>query len=131
MSELEPVAGPDEDTVEEDGARTGSRWPRRLAWLGGLALLVVVISLLTKTGLAATAVAVLVGLLILRTGWFFLQSFATPPPEPPEPGKLRKVKLTYRCSICGAEVRMTVAGSEDPEPPRHCLEDMDLVAPID
>ena len=36
----------------------------------------------------------------------------------------------YRCSICGTEVRMTAANDEVPEPPRHCLEDMDLVAPI-
>ena len=36
----------------------------------------------------------------------------------------------YRCAICGAEVRMTIAPDEDPEPPRHCLEDMDLVAPV-
>ena len=71
------------------------------------------------------------GLVILRIGWFFLQQFATPPPPPPDEGQLRKVKLTYRCSICGAEVRMTAAATEDPEPPRHCLEDMDLVAPID
>ena len=26
---------------------------------------------------------------------------------------------------------MTAAVDEDPEPPRHCLEDMDLVAPIE
>ena len=39
------------------------------------------------------------------------------------------MRLTYRCSICGTEVRMTAANDEDPEPPRHCQEDMDLVAP--
>jgi hypothetical protein len=27
-------------------------------------------------------------------------------------------------------VRMTTANDEVPDPPRHCLEDMDLVAPI-
>jgi len=68
---------------------------------------------------------------ILRAGWFFLQSFATPPPPPPEPGRMRKVKLVYRCSICGAEVRMTAAPSEEPEAPRHCMEDMELEAPTD
>jgi hypothetical protein len=52
-------------------------------------------------------------------------------PEPPPAGELRKVKIAYRCSICGTEVRMTVARDEEPDPPRHCLEDMDLVAPID
>jgi len=39
------------------------------------------------------------------------------------------VNLRYRCSICGAEVRMTQATEELPDPPRHCQEDMDLVAP--
>jgi DNA-directed RNA polymerase subunit RPC12/RpoP len=37
----------------------------------------------------------------------------------------------YRCSICGTEVRMTVANDEVPNAPRHCQEDMDLVAPIE
>jgi endogenous inhibitor of DNA gyrase (YacG/DUF329 family) len=39
--------------------------------------------------------------------------------------------LTFRCSICGTEVRMTSANDEVPDAPRHCQEDMDLVAPID
>lgn len=76
-------------------------------------------------------IAVVVGFLILRIGVAMLRGLARPMPEPPPAGELRKVKLNYRCSICGAEVRMTVAADEDPEPPRHCLEDMDLVAPIE
>jgi len=74
------------------------------------------------------AVAVLVAYVILRIGMFILRSIATPPPTPDE-GELRKVNLRYRCSICGAEVKMTQATEELPEPPRHCMEDMDLVAP--
>jgi hypothetical protein len=135
MSEIEPVAGAIEPAVEDDdvegGARSGRRWVRLLAVLGGVVVVGAVIAAVAGTGVVATVVAILVGLLILRTGWFFLQSFATPPPAPPEPGKLRKVKLVYRCPSCGAEVRMTVAATEDPEPPRHCMEDMELVAPID
>ncbi len=45
------------------------------------------------------------------------------------PGELRKVKLQYRCDVCGTEVRMTAANDQMPEPPRHCLEDMILVTP--
>ena len=37
-----------------------------------------------------------------------------PVPEPPDPGELRKVKLVYRCSVCGTEVRMTAAVAEEP-----------------
>jgi DNA-directed RNA polymerase subunit RPC12/RpoP len=42
-------------------------------------------------------------------------------------GELRKVKLQYRCSLCGTEVRMTVATEEHPDPPRHCMDEMELV----
>ncbi|MEY2433297.1 MAG: hypothetical protein QOC92_3022 [Acidimicrobiaceae bacterium] len=57
-----------------------------------------------------------------------LGGLARPVPEPPPPGELRKVKLVYRCSICGTELRMTAANDAVPEPPRHCQDDMDLVA---
>ena len=79
----------------------------------------------------AVFAALLLGFAILGVGWFFLRTFATPAPPPPEPGTLRKVKLTFRCPTCGTEVRMTAADTEDPEPPRHCMEDMELVAPIE
>lgn len=77
------------------------------------------------------AIAVLAALVILRIGFRMLGGFARPVPEPPPPGELRKVRLTYRCSICHTEVRMTAANDEVPEPPRHCQEDMDLVTPVD
>jgi hypothetical protein len=77
------------------------------------------------------AVAVVAALVILRLGLGMLRMFARPQPEPRPPGELRKVRLTYRCPACGAEVRMTVAPSEDPEPPRHCMEEMQLVTPLD
>ena len=67
----------------------------------------------------------------LRLGIGFLRSLAAPQPEPPPPGEMRKVKITYRCDVCGTEVRMTMAPDEDPPPPKHCLEDMRLVTPID
>ena len=83
-------------------------------------------------GLAVNIViAVVAGLVIIRVGMAALGALARPLPEPPPPGELRKVKITYRCSLCGTEVQMRVAPQEDPDPPRHCLEEMDLVAPID
>ncbi len=81
--------------------------------------------------LIRVAIAIAVMMIILRVGIAMLRGLATPLPEPPPPGELRKVKLLYRCSICGTEVRMTTANDEVPEPPRHCLEDMDLVAPVE
>lgn len=75
--------------------------------------------------------AALAGLLILWLGVTALRILSQPQPEPPPPGELRKVRLTYRCTLCGAEVRMTIAPSEDPEPPRHCGEEMSIMAPIE
>jgi hypothetical protein len=75
--------------------------------------------------------AVVVFLIIMRVGLGVLRGLARPVPEPPPAGELRKVKIAYRCSLCGAEVRMTIAPNEDPLPPRHCMEDMDLMAPIE
>ena len=76
-------------------------------------------------------IAVMIAYAVLRLGLAMLRNLARPLPEPPEAGTLRKVKIEFRCSICGSEVRMTVAPDEDPEPPRHCRDEMDLVTPIE
>lgn len=68
-------------------------------------------------------------ILVLRVGVAVLRGLARPIPEPPPSGELRKVNLRFRCSVCGMELKMTAAADEDPAPPRHCLEDMQLVAP--
>ena len=81
--------------------------------------------------IAKVVVAILAMLVIIRIGLVFLRAFAQPVPGPPPAGELRKVKIMFRCSICGTEVRMTVTNDEVPTPPRHCQEDMDLVAPIE
>jgi hypothetical protein len=105
----------------------------KISWptLFGLLAAGILAWLVTRAAVLAVAVAVLVGWLMLRIGFSVLSGLATPLPPPPPPGELRKVRLTYRCSICGTEVRMTSANEEVPDPPRHCQEDMDLVAPID
>jgi hypothetical protein len=77
--------------------------------------------------LVKLVIAVVAFVLIMRVGLSILRALARPN-EPPAPGEMRKVNLRYRCSICGTEVRMTQANEELPDPPRHCLEDMDLVA---
>ena len=72
--------------------------------------------------------AIAVAMVLLRMGLAVLRTLATPLPEPPPAGELRKGKLQYRCSLCGTEVRMTVATNESPDPPRHCMDDMELMA---
>ena len=69
--------------------------------------------------------------LIFKIGFAMLGGLARPLHEPPPPGEMRKVKLRYRCSLCGLEIRIDKAMDEDPPPPRHCMEDMDLVVPVD
>ena len=73
-------------------------------------------------------VAIAAAIVLLRMGLAVLRTLATPLPEPPPVGELRKVKLQYRCSLCGTEVRMTVATDESPDPPRHCMDDMELMS---
>lgn len=77
------------------------------------------------------AVAVAAAYVIFRIGFALLGSFARPAPEPPPPGELRRLNLTYRCSLCGMEVRIREAITETPDPPRHCMDEMELVAPPD
>ena len=79
--------------------------------------------LIVKVVIAITAFV-----LIMRLGMLMLGGLARPHP-PPEPGQIRRVNLRYRCSICLTEVKMVQATEELPLPPRHCQEDMDLVAP--
>jgi hypothetical protein len=78
-----------------------------------------------------TVVAIIAAYVLLRIGLRMLGGFARPIPPPPDPGELRKVRLTYECSICATTVRMTMANDEVPDPPRHCMEDMVLVTPVD
>ena len=68
---------------------------------------------------------------IYRGGVWGIRTFGNIPPEPPPPGEMRRIKLQYRCSLCGAEARMTLAATESPAAPRHCMEEMDLVASDD
>ena len=76
-------------------------------------------------------VVLLIAAVLIKVGLALLRGLGTPLPPPPPPGEMRKVNLKYRCSVCGAQLRMTLATAETPEPPRHCMEEMDLVAPVD
>lgn len=100
-------------------------------WLVIGAAIVVLGALVSDVGVAQLVVAVVAGAVILKSGFAVLGSMAQPVPEPPPPGELRKVRIEYRCEICGSEARVTIANDEMPDPPRHCLEDMVLVTPVE
>jgi DNA-directed RNA polymerase subunit RPC12/RpoP len=73
----------------------------------------------------ALVVAILLYLLAVKVIRVMLRP---PPPDEPDVSLLRPVDYRYRCMVCGAEVTMTAApGDDDPDPPRHCREDMVLV----
>ena len=72
-------------------------------------------------------IIVVVMFAIYRMGIWGIRTFGTVPPAPPPAGELRRIKMQYRCSLCGAEARMTLAPTETPQAPRHCMEEMDLV----
>ncbi len=123
--------GPDpaEDGEVPRARRRRPWWMGLGLWVGVIVVLGIALTVLTDVPGVTVFGSLILGASILRIGFFFLQQFATPPPPPPDPGTLRKVKLTFRCNVCGTEVRMTSATDEDPEPPRHCMDDMQLVAP--
>ena len=75
--------------------------------------------------------ALAAGYVILKLGFAVLRALARPLPLPPPEGEMRRVKLTYRCSLCGMELRVQSAVSENPEPPRHCMDEMELVVPAE
>ncbi len=81
--------------------------------------------------IVSLAIALVFFVLVMRIGVGALSRLGTPTPPPPPPGELRKVKLTYWCSLCGSELRMTLATDAEPEAPRHCMEDMVLLTPVD
>ena len=83
----------------------------------------------------STIVWVLIGAVIFRLTWKvgfgMLKSMTSTLPPPPPSGEMRRINVRYRCSVCGVELRMTMAPDEDPPPPKHCMEDMELMAQPD
>jgi hypothetical protein len=67
--------------------------------------------------------------LLLKLGYRIIGGMARPVPAPLPEGELRRVNLRYQCQSCGAEIRMMKAANEDPMPPRHCMDEMALIAP--
>lgn len=138
MSDFEPTTDfpenidDDDDFITEAGRRDAVVQQRRRTGLR-------VISLVALAGLLLfldypwwrTLIAVASFYVLLATGIKVLGAFARPIPEAPPPGELRRVKLVYRCSSCGTELRLTLANDTVPTPPRHCADEMELITNLE
>ena len=69
--------------------------------------------------------------LIWKVGLGMLRSMTSSLPPPPPSGEMRRINVRYRCTVCGMELKLTLAPDQNPPPPKHCLEEMQLVAPVD
>lgn len=138
MSDFEPTTDfpesiDDDDQIIESAARNRDLaiQDRRRTIMRVVAVFAAVVLMIVGFHPLRVVVAVLVAYGVLRVGLGIIGSFARPVPEPPPPGELRRVKLTYRCSICGSELRMTLANDQVPQAPRHCADEMDLTTAIE
>ena len=68
---------------------------------------------------------------IWKVGLGMLRSMTSSLPPPPPSGEMRRINVRYRCTVCGVELRLTMAPDEHPPPPRHCMEDMEVIIPKD
>ena len=65
---------------------------------------------------------------IWKVGLGMLRSMTSSLPPPPPSGEMRRINVRYCCSVCGVELKLTLAPDENPPPPRHCMEEMVLVS---
>lgn len=121
----------DDAIITEAGRRDAAVQQRRRLWLRGITAAGFVGLLAAGYPLMRTVIAIATFYILLATGIKILGSFARPIPDAPPPGELRRVKLTYRCSGCGTELRLTLANDTVPTPPRHCADDMELMTNLD
>lgn len=138
MSDFEPSTDfpesiDDDDQIIESAARSRDLaiQDRRRTVMRVVTVVAAIILMIVGFHPVRVIVAVLAAYGVLRIGLGIIGSFARPVPEPPPPGELRRVKLTYRCSICGSELRMTLANDQVPQAPRHCADEMDLTTAIE
>ncbi len=138
MSDFEPttdfpdyIDDDDSPVLSPEAVRDQKVQKRRKNVLRWLVLGLTLILIFLGYGVIRVIVAVAFAYMILVAGMAVIGSFARPVPEPPPPGELRKVKLTYRCPTCGAELRMTLANDQVPSPPRHCADEMELTTNLD
>lgn len=138
MSDFEPTTDfsgniDDDDTPiqTEAGLRDEAVQAKRKLVLRVTTVVAGIVLILSGFPIIRSIIAVAAFYVLLALGIKILGAFARPIPEAPPPGELRKVKLTYRCPSCGAELRMTLANDTVPAPPRHCADEMELTTDLE
>ncbi|MDH5522276.1 MAG: hypothetical protein OEZ14_17280 [Acidimicrobiia bacterium] len=138
MTDFEPVTDvPDridtDDTPVASTAKTRDEHvqQRRHRILVGVVVIIALGLLVARFSPIRVIIASLAMYAMLRLGFAVIGAFARPIPKAPPEGELRRVRLKYRCSVCGTEIRMTLANDEIPDAPRHCTEEMELTATAD
>lgn len=71
-------------------------------------------------------IALAIGAAIWTVSMAILRAVANPPPAV-DPEDVIETLRRFRCSVCGAQVTMTVTNVAEPKAPRHCREEMDEV----
>ena len=70
------------------------------------------------------AIAIAIGVSIIALTLWVVRLLLVPQPDDPDPALVKEVAVDYRCVVCGMRLTITHAQEENPEPPRHCREDM-------
>ena len=70
------------------------------------------------------AVAIAIGVAIIAVTLWIVRLLPIPQPDDPDPDSVKEIAVDYRCIVCGMRLTITHAQDENPEPPRHCREDM-------
>lgn len=74
-------------------------------------------------------IAIAIGWVIWTVLMAAIRAVANPPPAI-DPEDVIETRQRFRCSLCGAQVTMTVTNVAESKAPRHCREEMDEV-PVD
>lgn len=68
-------------------------------------------------------IAIAIGYVVWRFSIYFVRILSMSPEEI-DPDDIKEVVQDYKCTVCGAEVIMTVANVSTEKAPRHCREEM-------
>jgi hypothetical protein len=70
-------------------------------------------------------IAILIGLIIVSIGIWFVRAISSTPAEQGEPENVEDLEVFFVCGECGTEFRVTRLG--ELQVPRHCGEKMQVV----